>query len=115
MTTNETRSALGGLSQARVSQLVRQKILVAAHDPEGKLQIDRASVEREIERRKLRDAQDAEDLESRRAEHAAKQQRFERERKAAREAEAARQRHLDELQERQTIALERIAKNLERD
>jgi multidrug resistance efflux pump len=103
---------LGGITNARISQLVRAGDLIAHADPEGRYQYDRASVEALARVRAMRTAVSVEQAESRKAMHDESRARIARQREQARSEAAERQKHLDELQERGVRALETIAKCL---
>jgi len=99
---------LGGLSQGRVSQLVREGRLVADYDSEGRCRYDRASVEREVRNRAARAAREAGEADEREALQREARDRFKRTREEEREAREARQKWEDELREREVNALEGI-------
>lgn len=112
MTTREVRAALGSLSQQRVSQLVREGILVVDHDANGVLQYDRATVESLASERASKHSRNSANAEERRALRDEANDRFKRQRERERLAEAERIARLDDWRERATIALEGIAKCL---
>jgi hypothetical protein len=109
-TTRQVRTILGNLSQQRISQLVRQGLLVAEPDSDGRLKYDGESVDRMARERAARAARTAEEGSERAALVAEARDRFRRERKAELEAELTRRAKRDELAERAVNALERIAK-----
>lgn len=105
---------LGGITQQRVSQLVRDGVLVADRDENGQLQYDRASAEAEARARAVRRSRSAEDAETRKMLHDEARERIRRQR-ANKAAEAeARARALDDLRERSVRALEGIYECLRR-
>lgn len=103
-----------GVSQPRISQLVKKSELIAHKDVTGELQIDRESVERYATKRAVSNATSPEEEEAKRARHEEANDRFARERKRARAADEARTRKREELHERSVTALERIAECLHR-
>lgn len=105
---------LGGLSQGRVSQLVKEGLLVVERDPEGRLRYDRVTAERLAQNRAARAAIYAEGADERRALQAEARDRLRRERERERAAQEARTKFLDELGERGVKALESIAERLKR-
>jgi predicted XRE-type DNA-binding protein len=111
MTTREVRAALG-VSQPRVSQLVKQGEIIASKDASGEMQYDRESVEAYATERAMRKTRSAEEKEAKRAQREEASHRFERARKLARAREEERTRKLDELRERSVEALESIAQVL---
>lgn len=112
MTTKEVQKALGGLSQPRISQLVRAGILVAEDDGAGRLWYDRDSVERLARKRAADAARSEEDAESRVALLAERQDKIRRERARAAAAQAERQKRDDDWKQRAVVALEVIAQSL---
>jgi len=110
--TNEVRTMLGGVSQPRVSQLVKQGLLIVEKDPEGRLRYDRITVERYVAGRAEMRARDAQSADERKALHAEARDRFRRQRERERADEEKRQAYLDDLREREVHALELIAAHL---
>lgn len=114
MTTEEVKAVLG-VKQPRVSQLVKEGHLIAEKDTNGgALKYDRASVERLANVRAMRRAIDAEEASERKLLQDEARERHRREVKLHREREAARIAKLDDLHERATVALERIAECLKK-
>lgn len=103
---------LGGLSQQRVSQLVRAGEIVAEPDENGALQYDRESVHACATRRAAKARISAEEREERRALHEEARDRFTRERKRLAAEKAKRDQEQRDLHHRAVVALERIAKCL---
>lgn len=101
---------LGGVTQARVSQLVRQGLLVAERDTNGSYQYDRLATEALVRNRAALKALklDPAHSDEQRALHAEAQDRFRRQRDRERALAEERQRRLDELYERGVLALESI-------
>jgi phage terminase Nu1 subunit (DNA packaging protein) len=99
-----------GLSQQRVSQLVRAGAIVADHDAEGRLQYDRASVERYVAERAARLAPDPSIREERKLAQEEARERFARERKRREREEKERRELVISLAKRAVEALERLAK-----
>ena len=112
LTTREVQQTLGNLSQQRISQLVRNGILVAERDGEGRLQYDRESVERLREHRAIQRATSVEDADERKAIQIEARDRFRRQRDKEIAEERARIMARDELQRRQVDALEGIVQCL---
>lgn len=98
------------LSQQRVSQLVRAGDIVADKDAEGRLQYDRASVERYVAERAQRTARDPIAAEERRMVQEEARERFARARKQREREEVERRDKLLSLAVRCVEALERMAK-----
>lgn len=105
---------LGNISQARVSQLVRQGVLVAERDSSGQYQYDKLTTESLSRNRAMLTALkiDAANSDEHRALHAEAQDRFRRQRERERAIEHERQQHLDALYERAVRALETIASRM---
>jgi len=103
---------LGGISQPRVSQLVKEGHLVAERDTDGRMQYDRASVERLAALRAQKRAVNSDEAEEKRLLQEEGRERFKRDRDRERERERKRTEHLDSLKEREVTALEEIAKAL---
>lgn len=101
---------LGGLTQQRVSQLLREGFLVAQDDGSGRLQYDRDVAEKLARARAVRRAESPEEAETRKLEQDESRERFRRTREREAALELQRQQHLDELAERAVLALEKIAK-----
>lgn len=107
LTTREVRQILG-LSQQRVSQLVRAGALIADPDPDGRLKYDRQSVEALAASRAAR-ASDRDQAEIRAVYQREARENFAKVRRAARAAAAARLAEHDDLLRRGVAALERMA------
>lgn len=103
---------LGGISQPRVSQLVKTGDLIVERDSKGYYKYDRVAAEKLAARRAVRHAYDRPDAEERKALQAEARDRFRRQREREEAEELERQKRLDELQERQVVALELIAARL---
>jgi hypothetical protein len=114
MTTLEVRAMLGGLSQGRISQLVKEGALVVERDPEGRLRYDRIAAERLARNRAARQALDAEGIDERKALQAEARDRLRRERERREQEERRRQEWQDDLRTREVKALEGIAECLRR-
>ncbi len=101
---------LGNISQARVSQLVKQGVLVAERDTSGQYQYDRIATEALSRNRAMLTALklDAANSDEQRALHAEAQDRFHRQRARERAIVQERQDRLDVLYERAVLALEQI-------
>jgi hypothetical protein len=112
LTTREVRALLGGISQPRVSQLVKEGLLICEPDGEGRLRYDRPTAEALARNRASRAAATIEGAEERKALQDEARDRFKRERERARAAEEERTKRLDDLKERTVRALESIAKQL---
>jgi hypothetical protein len=114
LTTVQVRAILGNISQQRVSQLVRDDILIADKDDEGRLKYDRESVEQYAALRAIKKSSSAQEAEERKLRQVEARERFKRERERVARLEAERRNELDELQRRGVKALEEIAKCLSR-
>lgn len=112
MSLQDVRVALGGISQQRVSQLVQQGVLAVDRDANGAYQYDRAMVEAHCIERSTKHAKNDAQAEERRALREEAGERFKRQRQRERQREAERIAHLDSLQERGVLALERIVECL---
>lgn len=99
-----------GVSQPRVSQLVKAGELVAERDISGALQFDRATTERYAIDRAAKRERDSVAAEERRMLQTEARERFSRQRAREREAERERIETRDALFERAVIALEKLAK-----
>lgn len=104
---------LGGLTQQRISQLVKQGLLVAEMDSGGRYKYDRETAERLARNRAARAALSVEEAEERKVLQAEARDRFRRQREREMAEEKARIEKLDSLCERAVDALEKIAKGLE--
>lgn len=114
MTTREVRATLGGISQPRVSQLVRDGELIAEPDAEGRLRYDRESVIRLARVRAIRAAQSEEGATDKEARNREARDRLKRERERDEREAKARQEYEDDLRERTVKALEGIRECLAR-
>lgn len=114
LTTQEVRVMLGGITQGRVSQLVKSGVLVVERDSEGRYRYDRISAEKYAQNKAAHAALHAEGADERAALQAEARDRFKRQRDRERAAEAERQAHFDELREREVKALEGIHECLRR-
>ena len=114
LTTRETQALLGGLSQQRISQLVRDGTLAVERDVDGRLKYDRATVEAEARERAARSADTAAHADERRALQAEARDRFRRERERQARVEEERRQAREERADRTLAALERIAACLDR-
>lgn len=103
-----------GVTQGRVSQLVREGLLIVEADSEGHYQYDRETVERLARNRAAMKARSAEEADERAALQAEARDRFKRQRELARAEAEARQKHFDALREREVQALEGIYECLRR-
>jgi len=99
---------LGGISQSRVSQLSKAGDIIGEPDSQGRMQYDRASVERLAKLRAVQRAASAEHAEEKVAMGEEARARFRRQRAREKEEAERRQAHLDELREREVNALEGI-------
>lgn len=104
-----------GVSQQRISQLVRSGELIAERDPEGRYQYDRIAAERLTSDRARRSAETSAMADERRALQAEARDRFARQRALASKLAAAREAKHDDLLARAVTALERIASALRKD
>lgn len=112
MTAREVQGALG-VSQQRVSQLVKRGDIAAQRSPvDGRMQYDGASVQAYAAERAARKASSAASADERRARQEEAAYRFERERRRHAEEVERRRRWEDDLKERAVAALERIAKEI---
>lgn len=103
---------LGGISQPRISVLVKEGSLVVERDVQGRLRYDRIAVERLAARRAVRHAYDRPDAEEKKALQAEARDRLRRQRERDEAEERERERKHDERWERSVVALEAIAKYL---
>lgn len=101
---------LGGLSQSRVSQLVRTGELVVERDPEGKLKYDRETTERYARARAVKFEPDPQAAEEKRLLQIEARERLARERKKREQEERERRASWFALASRAVEALERIAR-----
>lgn len=108
-TTREVQTALGNVSQQRVSQLVREGLLAADRDADGRLKYDRELVDRYVSERAGRAARRDGEAEERSALQAEARERLARERRRVELEKESRRAREDELRERAVTALERIA------
>lgn len=113
LTTNEVKVMLGGVTQQYVSKLVRKGVLAVERDTAGYYKYDRATAEAYARKQAaIAAARDGESPDERAAMKAEAHDRFRRQRQREIEEEKKRQAHLDELREREVIALEGIHKCL---
>jgi hypothetical protein len=99
---------LGGLSQPRVSQLVKEGLLVVERDPEGRLRYDREATEKLVRNRAAENAIWNEGADERKALQAEARDRLRRAREREAEEQQEKERILHEQRERTVSALEGI-------
>jgi hypothetical protein len=103
---------LGGISQPRISQLVKAGHLVVEQDISGRYRYDRIATEKLAAQRVVRHAYDRPDAEAKKALQAEARDRLRRQREREEQEERERERRHDDWRERSVIALELIAQRL---
>ena len=111
LATHEVRAMLG-ISQQRVSQLVKDGTLTAVKDDERRIRYDREEVEQLARDRASRKASRDAEADERKARKAEAQYRLERARRQEAQAKAEAERRELEWRERILTALEKIARNI---